>query len=191
LPSWIAHENVTRPTPMRYPGSVHAEVDAASLARLRGEGGQALDAHRNLNRLKIAGTLAVLDGSHNEVSELHWKLAGDLLKYSDRIRANVLAELNIARRQREEAGNSQAGRREVAKVTAINDTALASAVRAITRKAHREAPRAVTKRELTQAINGSDRRLAGSDAAIEEAERLGYIVPTAEGFTVGELRAAA
>jgi hypothetical protein len=191
LPSWIASENVTRPTPMRYPESVHAEVDAASLARLRGEGGQALDAHRNLNRLKIAGTLAVLDGSHTEVSELHWKLAGDLLKYSDRIRANVLAELNIARRQREEAGNSQAGRREVAKVTAINDTAMKSAVRAIMRKAQREAPRAVTKRELTQAIKGSDRKIAGSDDAIEEAERLGYIVATAEGFAAGELRAAA
>ena len=103
----------------------------------------------------------------------------------------MLAELNIARRQREEAGNSQAGRREVAKVTAINDTAMTAAVRAVTRKAQREAPRSVTKRELHHAIKSSDRRIAGTDAAIEEAERLGYLVATAEGFTVGELRAAA
>ena len=190
LPAWIAHEGVTRPTPMRYPESVHAEVDAASLARLRGAGGHALDAHRNLNRLKLAGVIAVLDGSHSEVSELHWKLAGDLLRYSDRIRGGVLNELNIARRQREEAGNSQAGRREVAKVTAVADTAMAAAVRAVGRKAHREAPNIVSKSELSRAIKGSDRKHAGSDAAIDEAERLGYIVAAGEGFTAGESRPA-
>ena len=175
---------------MRYPESVRAEVDAASLARLRGKGGHALDAHRNLNRLKLAGVIAVLDGSHSEVSELHWKLAGDLLRYSDRIRGGVLNELNIARRQREEAGNSQAGRREVAKVTAVADTAMAAAVRAVGRKAHREAPNIVSKSELSRAIKGSDRKHAGSDAAIDEAERLGYIVAAGEGFTAGESRPA-
>ena len=64
-------------------------------------------------------------------------------------------------------------------------------MRAVGRKAHREAPNVLPKRELTQAIKGTDRKVIGTDAPIEEAERLGYITPAEGGWIAGESRPAA
>lgn len=190
-PSWIAAEGVTQPSPLRYPDDARAEVDARRLAKLRDEPVPALDGHRDLGRLKIAGVLALIDGQRSEVADIHWKLAGDMLDSSDRTRGAVLAELDIERRRAEESGNAKAGRREVAKVTAIETKALDAAVRAIGRKAHREGAKVLPRRELTQAIKGTDRKVVGVDAPLEEAERLGYIVATEGGWTAGESRPAA
>jgi hypothetical protein len=189
-PHWIAVEGVTRPTPMRYPPEAANEVDAHRIAKLRGEPVAALDGHRDLGRLKIAGALAVLDGQHSEVGDIHWRLAGELLDSSDRIRRAVLAELDHERRRAEDSGNARAGRREVAKVIAVETKALDAATRAIGRKAHREAPKVVQRQHLSQAIKGTDRKVVGIDAAIEEAERLGYIVPVEGGWIAGESRPA-
>lgn len=82
------------------------------LAVLREEDVDPLDGHRMLTGLKVAAALAILDG-RIEVTEEDWKLAGVLLRVSDRTRAGVQrAAAERARgeaRARAEARATEAG----------------------------------------------------------------------------------
>ncbi|WP_022887934.1 hypothetical protein [Agromyces italicus] len=70
-----------------------AEIDAARLARLRGEGHE-LDAHAGLARLKIAAGVALLEPRDAvSITEEDWHLAGLVLDRSNVTRAEVRADL--------------------------------------------------------------------------------------------------
>jgi hypothetical protein len=172
-----------------YPATVADEVDAHQLARLKGAHLHPLDGHRMLNRLKVAGILAMLDTGPT-VEDIHWQLAGQLIDSSDRIRADVLRELSLKRRDVEEAGHARAGRRKIAEVDAVGNKALNAAVNAVTSKAHRSPGEVISKRDMHHAIRSTDRKIVGVDPALEEADRLGYIVAVGDGWIAGESRPA-
>lgn len=87
-------------------------VDAARLARLRGEG-NALDGHALLTRLKVGAALALLDG-HAEVTDDDWSLSGLVMEVSDQTRESVAAELRKAKADRNTAqGEAEASRARI------------------------------------------------------------------------------
>ncbi|MET8650746.1 hypothetical protein [Nocardia aurea] len=90
---WI----VQMPQPIWQPGSLaipqraHDAIDAARLARLRGQTDEnALDGHALLSRLKIAAALMALDG-RTEVDDDDWNLAAVVMAVSNATRRQVQA----------------------------------------------------------------------------------------------------
>jgi Bifunctional DNA primase/polymerase, N-terminal len=91
-------------------------IDAAALARSRGEG-DPLDGHRLLGREKIAAALGFLNG-HAGVTGQDWELAGVVMSVSDRTRAHCVdviaakaSEANQARGEAEAARTVIVGQR--------------------------------------------------------------------------------
>lgn len=96
---------------MNVADSIVNEIRAANLPLARGESTiDPLDVHRNLNRLKIAGLLAVLDGRSN-ITEEDWALAGRIMDNSDRVRQQLLAELRRMVAQEDETRGRREGER--------------------------------------------------------------------------------
>lgn len=105
-------------------------IDAARLARLRGEG-DALDGHALLTRLKVAAALAILDG-HNSVTDDDWSLAGLVMEVSDQTRESVAAELRRATAERNIAqGEAEAARARIIASRADSDALKACCQRII------------------------------------------------------------
>lgn len=88
-----------------------AAVDAARLARLRGQPGD-LDGHALLAQLKTAAALALLDG-RPEVTEEDWQLAGIVAVVSQRTRDQVTATLQHTERERNRRRGEAEGDRAV------------------------------------------------------------------------------
>jgi hypothetical protein len=89
-----------------------SEVDAARLITLRG-GGNPLDGHALLTRLKVAAALAILSG-HADVNDTDWWLAGLVMEVSDLTRDSIAAHLRRAVAERNERqGHAQARRAEI------------------------------------------------------------------------------
>ena len=99
-----------------------AEIDAARVARLRGES-DALDGHALLARLKLAAALAVLDG-RDHVDESDWDLAGTVMAVSDRTRAAVVRHLA----GKQEATNRARGEAEADRAVVVSGRVEAGAV---------------------------------------------------------------
>lgn len=108
---------------MAVPECVALAVDAAHLARSRGEG-DPLDGHRLLCQEKVAAAFAILDG-RCDVDERDWGLASELLAASDRTRSEVLTALSAAR----ERVNTARGAAEAVRAVTVDSAKEAAAVR--------------------------------------------------------------
>jgi len=153
---------------------IAAELRTADLARARG--GQAadpLDSHGGLARLKIAGVLAILAGRTNITRE-DWALAGHVVNVSRAVRMWVTEIDRAAARRREGAAIARAIRRDVAIVDSAAQRSLDRAARAIANRVHKQG--GGTRRDLRHAVAGRDREHVTVEAALEEAERLRWIV---------------
>jgi hypothetical protein len=86
-----------------FPAEVRAEVRAARLRSGRGQTRTALlDKHRNLNRIRVAALLAVLDGPR-EASLEDWELAGTYWEVSGAVR-DWMARYDADEEAKNEAG---------------------------------------------------------------------------------------
>lgn len=152
-----------------------AEIDAATLARARGQGDQ-LDGHRLLCREKIAAALGILD-QRAEVSPADWELAGWVLGHSDATRAAVVAKLAA----RSAGQNMARARFEAHRAVIVADTVEAAAVarvgQVLTRLLDKTGgDRWAPHRELRSTLSNRDRGHFG--AAIEHLVAAGQIEVT-------------
>jgi hypothetical protein len=189
-PKWVQIAGAAHTRPLEYPESVAAEVDAERLARLRQEHTPApLDGHRTLHRLKVAGTLAQLDGNRDYVDLCDWHLAGQLLEHSDRTRANVLGVLATEDAKREDAAVARTIRREGATERAVDQRALDRAAKAVANRTHRGGT--ARTGDLRRAIAGRDRQHVTVEDAVAEAHRLRWLEPDGDGvWKAGEAKPA-
>lgn len=174
---------VTR-RPLDYPTRVAAEVDAARLSRLRGDTVHPLDAHRMLHRLKLAGDLAVLE-RRRTVTDTDWELSGVLLHASDLTRAVVVEHIRLDARQREDAANARAARRESVIADTAERRALLSGARAMARKAHGGTSESVTRAELSRAASSRMKALASVDEMLAHAIAEGWLEADGDRYRPG------
>ena len=109
-------------TPVILPvsGSALADIDAAAVARHRGQVG-ALDGHALMVREKLAATLALWLG-HFGIADEHWQLAGYLVAKSDATRGAVMDMMHAAmERENTARGIQEAGRARIVADAAERD----------------------------------------------------------------------
>lgn len=159
-----------------------AEIQAVHLMRVRhGDDAVSLDSHRNLNRLKVAGLLALFsDSAARHISLDDWALAGQVMDASDRCRASIQTELRRQAIELEAQASAKNARRVVAASVATDENAehraQLSGAKSIGRKVWREpAAATLTRTDLTRAAGGKHRKLVGIDEMIAEAENQGWI----------------
>jgi len=167
--------------------SIADEIDAAHLARQRGEEVGGLDSHAHLHRLKVAGLLAILDG-RMDVGEGDWRLAGMVWEVSCAVRAQVLRLVALEAERSESASVERNATREL-----VAEAARRSAPARVTRLAARIArwvhehpePDSHPRRALLQRLKGEGGERLLGDAAIGEALAAEWIVEDGERFTAG------
>lgn len=109
-----------------------AAVDAARLARLRGQPSD-LDGHALLAQLKTAAALALLDG-RPEVTEEDWQLAGVVAAVSQRTRDQVTTHIHQTERERNRRRGEAEGDRAVLVAERVEDASVQRVARWIVRK---------------------------------------------------------
>lgn len=168
--------------PIDTPDVVFDEVRARLIARGRGDAqGSELDTHRDLLRLKVMGTLALLEGRQEATGD-DWRLAGMIMDNSDEVRRwvqdSIAAVLMDARRAE--------GRRAAAKQAQVEADqerrAFDSAVRSVVNRANRDTSVTVSRRELSHAVAGKHRALVDLDEVIDKAVSTGGITPSGDGW---------
>lgn len=130
---WLPPDTGARSILRQPSGAIHVRVcatarhtiDAASLARTRGEG-DALDGHALLGRLKAAAGLAILDG-RLEVTDHDWELSETIQRRSDATRGRVLAAL----RERQEESNAARAVAEAHRAVKVEETVTEAAIKRV------------------------------------------------------------
>jgi hypothetical protein len=187
-PPAIKIGDILQHTPMTVSPAIEAEIEAKRVEVLAGRLIEPpLDAHRRLNKLKVAGCLALLDGRRN-IDDDDWRIAETIITVSDTIRAWVLAE---ARRSVAEATHVEASRavyREALSEKSSTERALARAAKQVWRVAEKAAGAPIGRRDISRSIASRDRQIVSVDDAINEAERLRWVVQRPDGWVVGEAR---
>ena len=185
---WTPLPTITGGVEIDVADDVVAAIRTRALARARGVAeGDALAAHDDLGRLKVAALLAILD-RRQHVTDDDWQLAGHVAHTSRLVRTSIAsaAAADAARR------DQFATHRAVQRATAIADTAerraFVSATRAVGRRAHRDEVDHVTRRELDRAIAGGHRQLVDVDEVITAAIAEGWIEPDGDRFRPGKSR---
>ena len=113
-----------------------------------------LDGHLMLTRLKVSFGLALLDG-RCDVTEDDWRVAGQLIEVSNRVRADLKTVMADRRsRDNRARAHAQADRQQIVDERMTEDRQRRVA-KAIVRKLEREA--SATKRELRKAVTTSIR----------------------------------
>ena len=119
-----------------------------------------LDSHRDLNRLKIAGLLAILAG-RVEINAEDWRLSALVMDTSDAVRRWVMETNTATAEQLEDARTRAAIKRQRLAASALDNDAHARAVavgaRAIARLAHRRKGTTISGREAARAVSGKQR----------------------------------
>jgi hypothetical protein len=147
-----------------------------------------LDAHRRLNKLKVAGVLCVLEG-RTTVTADDWHLAERILSLSDDVREWILAEAKRRNADTMAAEVSRVVYREAVVEKSAAERALSRAAKAAWRVVGKADGVAVGRRHITQGISSRDRQHVTVDDAIAEAERLRWITTAADGgYVQGEAR---
>ncbi len=179
-PAWPGALNWRPPVhaagPMGLDREVAAGIRARALARSRGAVVvDTLDAHRDLNTLKVGGLLAVLAG-RTDITGDDWRLAGTVLDASDRVRAGIIDAARYRARESERSRVAQL----VRQAATLDDNAAARAVEnmgaAIARHVHRGKCDGCRRRCATQATTGKYRKLATIDDALDYAAEAGWLV---------------
>jgi hypothetical protein len=193
-PPAIVMNGVHSPHPLAVHAAIEDEVVTQRVAELRGEADtDPLDAHRMLNRLKIAGVLAVLD-QRLDINLDDWHLAECILSTSDGIRRWVLDEVRRQEQARSYADLSRHADRAVAAEAAAHAAALHRAARAAWRAASKAAEEGgkATHRDIARSVAGRDRKVVSVEEAIDEAVRLDWLMEgnADTGWAVGKSRPA-
>lgn len=154
LPAWPL-DSWTMPVP-----DVAADtVLNAHVARQRGEG-DALDGHALLCRLKVMAALCVIDGRIEPTVE-DWELSGAVMAHSERVRAEVVAELaETQRAEAEERGGLHGVERDAAEggaYAAKLDRVCGVVLRGVERL--QAAGKPVKESTITRFIAGRDRAM--------------------------------
>lgn len=187
-PPAIKIGDIIQHTPMTVSTAIADEIEAMRVEVLAGRLIEPpLDAHRRLNKLKVAGCLAVLDGRRN-IDDDDWRIAETIISVSDGIRTWVLAE---ARRTVAEATHVEASKavyREALSEKSSAERALARAAKVVWRVVDKAGKDPVGRRQITLAIASRDRQIVSVDEVIAEAERLGWVTKQGDGWVLGEAR---
>lgn len=174
-PPMMAMGGRVQPNPLDVHPSIAREVAEARAAGLRLELElRELDAHRLLNKLKLAGVLAILNGRHNIDLE-DWDLAERVLTMSDSVRDWVVSEASRRRAEAEDAVIQRTVTRDAVVEKSAADRALVSAARATYRAVVRGGGEPVGRRDIARAIASRDRAHVTIDDAIAETERLLWV----------------
>lgn len=147
----------------------------------------ALDAHRRLNKLKVAGCFVVLEGRRS-ITVDDWGIAETIMTVSDCVRDKVLAQ---ARKFAAEAVAAEAAKavvKEAIVEQSATERALLRAARQVWRTVDKAGGSPVGKRTITLSISSRDRQMVAVDEAIAEAERLKWVAQHGEGWVVGAAR---
>ncbi|MDZ5441756.1 hypothetical protein U2F26_03290 [Micromonospora sp. 4G57] len=172
-PPWPMAEFGTSRVVLPVCQAARAAVDAARLARLRGQPSD-LDGHALFAQLKTAAALALLDG-RAEVTEEDWQLAGVVATVSRRTRDGITATLNQVERERNRRRGEAEGDRAVLVAERVEDAAAQRVARWIVRKvaaaggvaAHTELRRSLAGRDGRHFADAID-RLADAGQIVTE-----------------------
>lgn len=188
-PDKIAIGGVTRPNPLGVAEEIEQEILEHRVAQLRSELEEdPLDAHRRLNKLKLSGVLAVLDG-RDAITVDDWQVAELILNRSDGIRSWVMSEAKRLTNNSDRAVADRLVTRDGLVELAATERALSRAARAAHRAVSRDVDR-VGRRPIHNAIAARDRAIVSVDDAIAEAVRLRWITPDTDGWKLGDARPA-
>ena len=155
---------------------------------LRGESTEsALDAHRRLNKLKLAACFVVLEGRRT-ITVDDWDIAEAVLSVSDVVRDGVLAQARKFAAEAVAADAAKAVVKEAIVEQSATDRALLRAARQVWRTVDKAGGTPVSKRDIHHNISSRDRQLVSVDDAIAEAERLRWVAQHGEGWVVGAAR---
>jgi hypothetical protein len=184
-PELIILGDVVRPNPLEVDPAIVLEVRTHRVGVLtHAIEPPSIDAHRPLNKLKLAGLLTVLD-NRRRIELDDWRLAELIMSMSDSVRARVMFE---AARRAEEVFVLQ-GRRAVARDEMVEASAtvraLQSAARSVWHVASKNPTVPTMRPALHAGIAGRVRQLVSTPDAIAEAERLGWVVETGPGWLPG------
>lgn len=181
-PEEICHDGKTPSVQtMTVHDDIRNEVATARLTALRGAAAvNDVDAHANLARLKIAGTLAILD-RRLDINIDDWRLAGTYMRTSNAVREYVVITGQIDARKREESTVARTVRREGAVVEDRISQGIERMAKAIGRHVHKGACDQCTRRCASRSTASADRHLATIDDAIDRALTLQWITVHEEG----------
>ena len=172
--------------------SIIAELEAGRLAKVRGEFiTAAMDSHRDLQHMKTAALLAILDNRLN-ITRDDWNLANMILNTSRAVWESCQAHITAKHRTKNDAADTRAINRMLKTEDASENNALdkmARAVdnmaRAIAHKVHKEKT-GLTKRDLRHATSSADRGHASLEDAIDLAIEKGWIKQAGDIYVPGE-----
>ncbi len=165
--------------------SIITELEARSLAKARG--GLitvAMDSHRDLQHMKTAALLAILDNRLN-IDRDDWNLANMILNTSRAVWESCQAHITAKHRTKNDAADNRAINRLLKTDDAISDRALNNMARAIAKKVHK-GKIGLAKRDLRHATSSTDRGHASVEDAIDLAIEKGWIMRVDDTYMPGE-----
>jgi hypothetical protein len=158
---------------------IEEEVDAAHLAKMRGEGTGSLDAHGHLHRLKVAALLAIAEG-RMDINNEDWALAGIVWETSCAVREYVKHTIALDAEQVQAA-------RLATRVRAQKAPEQASRLaRRLALFVHKLGEKGAPRSELRRHVHERERTLL--DVAIDEALSLEWIVAEGTRFYPGPVK---
>lgn len=165
--------------------TIIAELETRSLAKVRGQlHTPAMESHRDLQHMKTAALLAILDGRLN-ITRHDWHLANTLLDTSRTVWESCQTHINTKASNRNAAADTRAINRTLQTDEAIADRALNNMARNIARKVHAN-PEPTTKRDAQRATSSVDRSRASVEDAIKISIEKGWITPHGDTYNPGE-----
>jgi hypothetical protein len=171
----MAMGGMVQPHPMGIDPAIEEEIGEARASQMRGELEEnPLDAHRRLNRLKVAGVLAVLDNRH-DITLDDWHLAGTLVDTSDGVRDHCRTAVARIAEDRENAYRANAVGRDAAVEAAQDTRHLHNAAEIVARRARRDGG-PINRRQIRDTLGKRYRDLVGIDVVIDRCIADGTLV---------------
>lgn len=165
------------PRQMGLDPDVHKEVSLRGKRAARAEiEVPALDSHRDLSRLKVAGLLAILAGRYDIDGE-DWSLAGQVLDASDRVRDSILDAARHRHQETERATTAKLAHRAAVLDVDHERRALERGAATIGRHVHKMGCDGGCKKACAaRSMSKKQRDAASADDALAEAIAQGWVV---------------
>jgi len=177
---WTAPPIIHHSAGLTIDPTVETAIRRNDLARQRGTTTiDPLDAHSDLVRLKLAGTLAIL-ANRQHINTDDWTLAGTIWRTSHLVRTVVIETINIQNRKAEDARTAAYVRRNEAALGSAEQKARDSMARSIQRIVRQHAtsgqcPTGCAQRCARSATASKHRELVPISDAIDHAQTLRWI----------------
>jgi hypothetical protein len=138
-------------------------------------------------RLKIAGLLAVFAG-RTDITGDDWRLAGQILNTSDKVRRSILDAARFRRSEAERTKGVTAAERAANLDDHATSRATETMAAALARHVHRGNCKGGCKRRcITQATSGKHRHLVTIDEALSHAISQSWVTVKGELITPGQV----